>query len=122
MSQVLVGVAAEEVVVIDLVSVAALHQAVVPLLHHLVALDAHPLQIAHAPHPGDEPVDPPLTTVLDHLHHAAHDALVLPARGLQTHDAEKTGPGLRATIAEDYLSTSPDLLPRKTRPSQAHHR
>jgi serine/arginine repetitive matrix protein 1 len=122
MSQVLVAVAAEEVAVIDLVSVAAPHQAVVPLLHHLVALDAHPLQIAHAPRPGDEPDDLRLTTVLGHLHHAVHDALVLPARGLQTHDAEKTGPGLRATIAEGYLSTGPDLLPRKARPGQAHHR
>jgi serine/arginine repetitive matrix protein 1 len=122
MSLVVIEVAAvEAAVATGLVSVAAPHQAVVPLLHHLVAFDAHPLQVAHELRRGDvEDRHPPIA--LDHRL-AVHDDVPRPlTRCPQSHDGEETSLGPRAMIAEGYRGISRALLPHRKRTSQAHHR
>ncbi|OAL07544.1 PWI domain-containing protein [Phaeosphaeriaceae sp. SRC1lsM3a] len=119
-SQVAAQVVAEVVVATDLVSDVALHQAVVPHLHHLVALDAHPLQIAHDPRPGAEPEDRLHMVVPCLRRPAVHDALPLLTRGLQSR-VERKGLGLQVMTAEDCHETPRDPLLQNQRKRQAHH-
>jgi serine/arginine repetitive matrix protein 1 len=121
MSPVVIEVAAEEAVVTDLASVAALHRAVVPLLHH-VAFDAHPLQVAHELRHGGEPEDHlPLIAPGRHCL-VVPDVLLHSIQCRRSHDGEGTSPGLQATIAEGYLGICRALLPLKRRTNRAHHR
>ncbi|KAH7408281.1 PWI domain-containing protein [Phaeosphaeria sp. MPI-PUGE-AT-0046c] len=121
MFQVVVKVVAEEVVATGLASVAAPHQAVVPHLHHPVAIDAHPLQIAHDPRPGGEPEDRLRTAVPSLRRLAAHDAPPLLTQDLQSH-VERKSLGLRVMIAEGCQETPRDRLLQSQRKRQAHHR
>ena len=91
-------------VVTDLVSAGALHRAVALLLHHLVAFDAHPLQIAHvhALHHAAEPEDRHRPTDRLRLRPAANDARLLSTQDLHHHGGGETGLGLPAMTAEGY--------------------
>jgi serine/arginine repetitive matrix protein 1 len=116
-----VEVAGEEAAATDLVSVVALLRAVVPLLHHLVALDAHPLQIAQELRCVDEHEDRLRLAVPDHHHPVVHDALHLSTRGLHHHDGDGISLGHQATIAEGYPEIPRALYPQQRKTSQAHH-
>ncbi|EAT87980.2 hypothetical protein SNOG_04220 [Parastagonospora nodorum SN15] len=114
-----VEVAAGEAVVTSLVSAVARFQAVALLLHHLVAFDAHPLQIAHEHRPDDD-ADRHHRAGLDHRRRAVHDALPLWVRGLR-HDGGGTSPGLQAMIAEGYPNIPRALPPQQRKTSPTHH-
>lgn len=114
-----VEAAAEADVVTSLVSAVARFRAVAPLLHHLVAFDAHPLQIAHEHRPDDD-ADRHPRVHRDHRRHAVHDALLRSTRGLR-HDGGGTSLGLQAMIAEGYLNIPRALPPQQRKTSRTHH-
>jgi hypothetical protein len=115
-------VVAEEVAVTDLASVVALPRAVVPLLHHLVAFDAHPLQVAHELHRGGESEDRHLLTAPDHHRLAVHDVPLPSIQCPRSHDGEGISHGPQAMIAEGYPGTCHARSPPRRRASRAHHR
>jgi hypothetical protein len=121
MSPVVIEVAAvEEAVVIGLASVAALYRAVVPLLHHLAAFDAHPLQVVHELHRGDAE-DRHHPIALGHRL-AVHDDALRPLPPYpRSHDVGGISLGHLATTAEGCLGICHALFPHRKRAGRAHH-